>query len=163
MRHGGNPTHGLTKKDGKTRREYAAWCAMKNRCDNPQNKRFEYYGGRGITVCERWRESFKNFFEDMGERPSKKHSIERDDNDGPYSPNNCSWATKKQQARNRRTSHLVEYDGRRMSLAEACELSGVNYYSAKSRVRAGLLFNIPIRAGYQPDDVRLTKGRGRHG
>lgn len=139
----GNPTHGLSMKDGKVRPEHGIWSQIKGRCGAKDNAAWDAYGGRGIVVCTRWINSFENFYDDMGDRPSKSHSIERRDNDGPYSPENCYWATKKQQARNRRTSHLVKYLGRDMSLAEACELAGVAYGAGMYRVSVGKPFNLP--------------------
>lgn len=77
---------------------------MRARCTNPKERVYEYYGGRGISVCDRWLNSFENFFEDMGPRPSKKHSLERMDVNGNYEPGNCKWATRTEQGINRRVS-----------------------------------------------------------
>jgi hypothetical protein len=83
-------------------KEYNSWLGMKQRCYNPNNRSYKHYGGRGIIVCERWLNSFRNFFEDMGFKPSEYHSLDRIDNDGNYELNNCRWATTFEQSHNSR-------------------------------------------------------------
>ena len=97
-------THGQTASHlpNKETKEYKAWCLMKYRCNNPNYKEFNNYGGRGITVCDRWLHSFENFFEDMGKKPTSKHTLDRKDPNGNYEPSNCRWATQSQQVKNRR-------------------------------------------------------------
>lgn len=90
--------------------EWRIWCGMKQRCLNPNHDAYHYYGGRGIKVCERWLESFENFYADMGPRPPML-TLERRNNEGDYAPDNCYWATRTEQNSNQRTNHLVTVDG----------------------------------------------------
>lgn len=94
--------HGL-----RNTREYKIWSDMRQRCQNPNRNDYARYGGRGIVVCDRWNNSFMAFYEDMGIRPSNKHSIDRIDCDGDYEPSNCRWATTTQQSRNRKYFNII--------------------------------------------------------
>lgn len=104
---------------------YRVWQAMKKRCYYPKAVNYADYGGRGIVVCDRWKDSFENFYADMGDPPSEDHSIEREDTNGNYEPNNCSWATRVMQQNNRRNTVLVTHDGRTQGLSEWARELGV--------------------------------------
>ena len=125
-------THGMSATV-----EHRTWMSMRDRCRNPKAAHYDCYGGRGITVCERWINSFGNFYEDMGPRPSSRHSIDRIDVNGHYEPQNCRWATTKQQRRNTRKTRIVCYLGRDISLAEAAELSGIPVATLAQRLKLG--------------------------
>jgi hypothetical protein len=112
---------------------YKRWVDMRNRCNNRNNRSYPRYGGRGIRVCERW-SSFENFRADMGEPPTPKHQIEREDNAKGYEPGNCRWATPKEQANNRRSSHLITLDGRTQTLQAWCDELGVKHSTVCMRI-----------------------------
>lgn len=130
-----NATHGHTR-GGKPTPEFRTWTSMLNRCGNPNNTDYQRYGGRGITVCERW-QSFENFLADMGPRPSPRHSIDRINNDGNYEPGNCRWATQAEQTRNQRTSRIVAMDGRSQSVAAWAEEYGLKADTVRHRLDRG--------------------------
>ena len=118
-------THGRTRTV-----EYYAWVNMRTRCYNPQcADDIKNYLRKGIIVCERWLNSFENFYEDMGERPSNKHSIDRINNDGIYEPSNCRWATISQQAKNKGCNRWFEYENKRMILQEWANYFGISQAS----------------------------------
>lgn len=128
-------THGYTiGKDPSP--EYKTWTSMKSRCSDKNNPGYKGYGGRGIAVCDEWCESFVKFLEDMGPRP-KNYSLERKDNNGPYAPWNCVWASFADQMANRRVSINVVLNGQKMSLTEACRLHGLPYYTVWARIKMG--------------------------
>jgi hypothetical protein len=97
---------------------YRSWLAMKSRCSNPRVTQYEDYGGRGITVCDRWNESFDAFLEDMGDKPTPRHQIDRIDVEGNYEPSNCRWVTSQTNNNNKRSNRLLTFDGRTQSVAE---------------------------------------------
>ena len=125
-------SHGLTETD-----EYHSWCSMKGRCHNPSNKKYPSYGGRGITLCDRWMDSFENFLADMGKRPTPRHSIDRINNDLGYSPENCRWATAKEQSLNTRRNVFIEFDGKRLTCSQWEEVTGINRACIAKRIKRG--------------------------
>jgi hypothetical protein len=130
-----NITHGHTKGRNLPP-EYFIWCAMKSRCYNPNVKAFKNYGGRGITVCAEWRNDFGRFLSDMGRRPTGL-TIERLDNDGPYSAENCTWATRTEQAANKRGVCITSINGKSMTLAAAIRESGLRPRTVYRRIWRG--------------------------
>lgn len=112
-----NKTHGQSRGDS-SKLGYSSWKSMRMRCISPTYSSYPNYGGRGIRVCDRWLNSFENFLEDMGPRPSDQHSLDRIDNSGNYCPENCRWATVEQQVNNKRSSIYVEYGGEVLTVGQ---------------------------------------------
>lgn len=138
-------THGMTETP-----EYNIWCLMKRRCTNPQCRAYPRYGGRGITVCDRWLHSFENFYADMGPRPSPKHSIDRIDNDRGYSPDNCRWADSSEQGYNTRDTTMLTHDGRTLNLAEWSKETGIPVKLLRSRCDQGMPSDKVLHPGHLP-------------
>lgn len=145
-------THGMTGSI-----TWTSWHSMRDRCERPGHIGYHLYGGRGITVCERWK-SFENFLADMGERPSKDHQIERKDNNGNYEPSNCRWATRKEQARNRRTQTMLTYNGETLCVSEWAERLGVERGRLQNRINLGWPAD---RILTEPIAARRNFGRNR--
>lgn len=125
--------------------EYESWRGLKGRCLNPKNKKWARYGGRGITVCERWM-VFENFFADMGKKPSPRHSVDRINNDGNYEPSNCRWATPLEQRHNNSRWTWVTIKGERLKVADWARKIGVAESCLRRRLAKGW-----------PDDLLLVK------
>lgn len=129
----------VSRKHGKRGEpEWQIWSQMKQRCSNPNNKQYKNYGARGITVCDRWKDSFANFYEDMGKRPDN-HSIDRIDNDKGYSPDNCKWIPNEEQSKNRRTVTLING----MLASE---------YARINKVYKGTFYR-KLKDGWQPEEI----------
>jgi hypothetical protein len=119
--------------------EYYTWCAIHQRCGNPNNRVYSFYGGRGIQVCERWAD-FRNFIADMGPRPAEKNSIDRIDPNGHYEPGNCRWATPKEQGEHRRVNkrtRMIEYGGQTMHINAWAKAFGIKNSALRYRLKQG--------------------------
>lgn len=117
--------------------EYSVWAGMKSRCHRSKDRAFKYYGGRGIRVCERWRESFKNFLDDMGRRPSPKHSLDRIDFNGNYEPVNCRWLENSEQNYNKRSNRLITFRGETLTETEWRKRLGFGVGLIRQRLAKG--------------------------
>lgn len=138
---GGQRTHGMSGTQ-----EYRAWLSMWSRCTRKKNKAYKDYGGRGISVCTRWA-SFENFLADVGLKPTAEHRLDRHDNEGNYTPNNCGWVTVQDSNTNTRATLRVHYQGEHMSLAEAARLAEVPYKTAHHRYHLGLPLYVVLQKG----------------
>lgn len=122
---------------------YKSWIAAKQRCFNPHNNDYKNYGERGITMCERWKNSFINFINDMGERPAKEYTLDRIDPNGNYEPSNCRWATKEEQSNNRRDNHFICFQDEKLTVSQ---------FSRKYAIGLPYLF-YALRQGYYPAEI----------
>ena len=114
--------------------EYEIWKSMKQRCNNPKNKQYKDYGGRGIGVCEEWMHDFNQFYRDIGPRPSNKYMLERIDNNLGYSKNNCRWSTRKEQMNNMRTNRFIDFMGEKRTLEEWIQTLNLSSGGVKYRI-----------------------------
>lgn len=126
-------THGMSRRP-----EYAVWRTMKSRCHNARDPKYANYGARGIVVCDEWRASFADFFAHVGERPSRRHSLDRVNNDLGYRPGNVRWATQTEQARNKRTNHLITAFGATRTLSEWAASCGLSKNTIVLRMLKGM-------------------------
>lgn len=129
----GNYKHGHARIGAATS-EYRIWSQMKQRCILKTNHAYPHYGGRGIKVCDRWLESFQNFLEDMGNKPTISHTLERINVNGNYEPSNCKWATRREQRCNQRDARYVTYKGETKRLQDWCIELNLKYKVIWSRI-----------------------------
>jgi hypothetical protein len=138
--------------------EYGVWAGMRQRCTDTKSKSYKNYGGRGIKVCDRWQD-FANFYTDMKARPTPQHTLERKNNEGDYCPENCEWALRKKQCRNRRNTLSITYNGETKPLAQWSEELGMKYATLKERVYVcgwsiEDAFNKPVRLRNAPEVLK---------
>lgn len=142
-----NATHGFSRTP-----IYQTWGGMITRCYNEKDMHYEDYGARGIKVCDRWRNSFENFLADMGEKPSKQHSLERKDVNGDYEPNNCIWATPKTQSNNRRNNTKYIYKGEELTSSQLAEKYKLNLSMLDYRLRRNWPIDLAIETPSRKDN-----------
>lgn len=140
-----NTTHGMSRRLSQT---YRSWKDMRSRCMNVCDSDYADYGGRGIRVCDQWAD-FAVFVADVGERPKGK-TLDRIDVNGNYEPGNCRWATAKQQANNKRSNHVIEFNGETKTLAQWCEKFAVEPSKVRYRIKAGW----PLELVFSQEDGR---------
>lgn len=145
--------HGMHKTT-----EYRSWLHMKGRCTNPNYHNFKYWGGRGIKVCDRWIDSFENFYEDMGPKPRKSYTIDRIDNDGDYCKENCRWASRKTQLRNSRHNKMITWNGETRCVNEWAEILNIHPKTLSVRIQRWDL----ERAMTEPVNAEESAGWAAH-
>lgn len=151
-----NATHGESASGP----EYKAWRSMLDRCCRASHKHFDRYGGRGISVCQEWRDDYLAFLEHIGRRPSSQHSLDRIWNDGNYEPGNVRWATDQQQNRNRSGVVHLEYQGICLPVAEWADRTGIDQATIKSRLRRGWWASQALEIPPENKPLRLRVGSG---
>ncbi len=152
---GVKPHSDIRGTSGKPSPEYRTWSRMFARCYNPKTSSHANYGGRGITVCERWKD-FATFLADMGPRPTPLHQIDRfPNNDGNYEPGNCRWATKSQQMRNTRMTIFLTHNGETLCLSEWAERIGISQDTLRRRKYSGWSDADIIERPYRPNLARF--------
>ena len=143
-----------TRKHGKSNKisEYQVWKGMRQRCTNPRSKFYPRYGGRGISICAEWND-FGKFYEDVGQRPTPLHTLERINNDGNYCKENCKWATQTEQASNRKSSRLVYFKGETHTISAWSRKLNVGIWLITERLNRGWpvekALTEPVRAQYR--------------
>lgn len=145
-----NTVHGDGAKGKNKAPEYETWNGIRRRCYNKKCKSYEYYGAKGITVCDRWVNNYTSFLQDMGRRPSAKHTIDRIDPSGNYSPENCRWVTRLIQNRNKSNNFYIEYKGETKTLSEWALLLGIKAGTIRHRIKV---------SGWSIDDTFTRKVR----
>jgi hypothetical protein len=140
----GESTHGTRSA------EYRVWISIKDRCFNKDSQHWKDYGGRGITMCEEWKDDFEAFLRYMGRRPSPAHSIERLRNGEGYSPSNCAWATHAEQQNNRRSNRVIEHQGQRLTIAQWVRETGLPRHVIVSRLQGGWEVEIALTTPHRP-------------
>ena len=145
-----NTTHNKSKLPG-----YAIWKNIRTRCYNTKTKVYKNYGGRGIELCERWQD-FSKFLDDLGSRPTPKHSVERKDNNGNYCPENCCWATRKEQGRNQRSNRPLEFKGETHIMIEWAEKLNIPAYVIHDRLKLGWTVERALSDPYKRKPRKLT-------
>ena len=139
----------MSNKKDMCNRSFRIWWNMLSRCKYPKVPNYKNYGGRGITVCERWKK-FEAFLKDMGEPPSKDHSLDRIDNDGNYCAENCRWATRTEQNRNSRNARLVEYDGEMRHITDLEKEGKIKYATFYRRIT---LIGMSVEDALRPEAI----------
>ena len=145
--------------------EYYSWASMIQRCENPKHTYYNLYGGRGISVCKRWRNDFVAFYTDMGPRVQIALTLDRIYNDGDYEPENCRWASRRQQLRNMRTTHWITHGKRTLSAVEWSEITGIRAQVICYRINIGwsifdALTIIPHTGNKKPQNRRRIENHG---